>query len=316
LLAIFADTVYVAGRRETVSRNTVDAGTEEALIMIWHYRARHGSWLAVLAGVALVPAALWASDRPRGVSGFDRFNPENETIELFAGIEQGQIEARLIPRDSTRCRLLITNKTDKPLNVKFPQALAGVPVLAQGGLDQGLNLDQNRGNQHQVIGGGFPTFNQRQGRGPMQPPLMNLPGRMGPQRPQGVFSIPPERVGRVRLTTVCLEYGKREPSARIKYEIRPIEAVTDKAAVWGLCRMVGRDGISQRAAQAAAWHLASEMSWEALATLRHHHANGTSDRRFTPQEVRAGRQLADAAVEQAKRRPGQPRLERKLSSLR
>ena len=284
--------------------------------MVRHYRARCGAWLAVLAAVAFAPPFLWASDRPKGVLGFDKFNPENETVELFSGIEKRQIEVRLIPRDSTRCRLLIANKTDKPLNVRFPQAFAGVPVLAQAAFDQEFNLDQDRSNRHQAIGGGLPFNNQMQGGPQMQPPFMNVPNRMGPQRPQGLFNIPPERTGQLRLTTVCLEYGKREPRARIRYQIKPIGEVTDKAAVWELCRMVGRDGISQRAAQAAAWHLVCGMSWEALAALRLRHANGTSDPRFARPELWTGKRLAQAATKQAKQRRGQSQLESESLSQR
>ena len=54
-------------------------------------------------------------------------------MELFAGIEQQQLEVQLIPRDASQCRLLISNKTDQPLSVKLPEAFAGVPVLAQFG---------------------------------------------------------------------------------------------------------------------------------------------------------------------------------------
>ena len=130
-----------------------------------------------------------------------------------------------------------------------------------------------------------------------------------------MFNIPPERIGQLRLTTVCLEYGKREPMARIRYEIKPIAKVTDKAAVWELCRMVGRDGIPQRAAQAAAWHLGCDMSWEALAALRRRHANGTSDPRFARPELWTGKRLAHAAAKQAKQRQGQSQLEPESLSL-
>ena len=46
-------------------------------------------------------------------------------------MEKGQIAVKLIPKDSTQCRVLIENKTDKPLTVKLPETFAGVPVLAQ-----------------------------------------------------------------------------------------------------------------------------------------------------------------------------------------
>ena len=52
---------------------------------------------------------------------------------MFAAIEKGDISVKLIPKDSTESQVLIKNETDKPLNVKLPDAFAGVPVLAQQG---------------------------------------------------------------------------------------------------------------------------------------------------------------------------------------
>ena len=64
----------------------------------------------------------------------DASRAARQEVELFAGIEQQQLEVQLIPRDASQCRLLISNKTDQPLSVKLPEAFAGVPVLAQFGL--------------------------------------------------------------------------------------------------------------------------------------------------------------------------------------
>ncbi len=47
-------------------------------------------------------------------------------------MEKGDISVKVIPKDSTQCRVLIENKTDQPLSVKLPDAFAAVPVLAAG----------------------------------------------------------------------------------------------------------------------------------------------------------------------------------------
>ena len=70
------------------------------------------------------PASLSAAERsPKTPS-------HGEQIDLFAAMKQGQIDVQFIPQDENHGRLLVTNKTDKPLSVKLPDSFAGVPVLA------------------------------------------------------------------------------------------------------------------------------------------------------------------------------------------
>ena len=84
-------------------------------------------WLMATLLCAVVPAALAAGEKSKAGSP-----EETQQVEVFAAIEQGLIEVRVIPRDATQCRLLVHNKTDRPLSVELPQAFAAVPVLAQG----------------------------------------------------------------------------------------------------------------------------------------------------------------------------------------
>ena len=85
----------------------------------------------------------------------------------------------------------------------------------------------------------------------------------------GMFSIAPEKTVRQDVKTVCLEHGKREPRSFMKYELKPLEAVTGKKEVHMLCAMVGRGEVDQQAAQAAVWHYNNDMSWEELANKMH-----------------------------------------------
>ena len=52
----------------------------------------------------------------------------------------------------------------------------------------------------------------------------------------GMFNVPPEKVGQLRVATVCLEHGKGEPNEHIPYEIKPLEKVVNRPAVVELCR--------------------------------------------------------------------------------
>ena len=124
-------------------------------------------------------------------------------------------------------------------------------------------------------------------------------GGMGGMGMGGMMNIAPEVVADFKVPTVCLEHGKAEPKPKIPYEIKPIAEFTDRADVHELCAMVGSGEINQHAAQAAAWHLNNDMSWQELAAKQLRHANGTRSPYFKPQEIKAGMQMALAAKKRA-----------------
>jgi hypothetical protein len=70
--------------------------------------------------------------------------------------------------------------------------------------------------------------------------------------------------------------------------------------------MVGSGQMNQRAAQVAAWHLNNDMSFQKLAAKRLKFANGTSRPYFSPQELRAGMQVATMAMQLAEKRKQSP----------
>lgn len=259
---------------------------------------RIGAWLrpGLWAAVLLLPVALPAADRtPR------KAQPQGELVEVFSGIEKGQIEVQLIARDSDRANLLVKNKTDQPLSVVLPQTFAGVPVLAQFQVDPlGNDPLGNNPNRPQAVGLG-PGMNNVLGPGMMNlgNPNFGNPNLRGPNvRPGFWFNVAPEKVGKLKLTGVCLEYGRPNPQPRFKYQIKPIQSVTEKPEVVELCAMLGRGEISQRAAQLAAWHLNNGMSWKELAGLRDKMAVGARPT-YTRQELQAGQKAAETATKLA-----------------
>ena len=66
--------------------------------------------------------------------------------------------------------------------------------------------------------------------------------------------------------------------------------------------MVSAGKIDQRAAQAAAWHLANHMTWEQLMDKKVHHLLGGDEIYFTEAEIRAAMQLTDRAMKAAESR--------------
>jgi hypothetical protein len=209
---------------------------------------------------------------------------------MFSAMKAGDIEVKLIPKDSTESRVLITNKTDRPLNVKLPEAFAGVPVLAQMGVGgAGFGRGGGRGGRGGGRGG---TGSQGFGGG-----MGGMGGMMG-----GMFNVKPEDVGKLKVATVCLEHGKRDPRPSIPYVIKPIEEFTDKPEIRELCSMLGHGKLNQRAAQAAAWHFSDAMSWEQLAAKHGSFADGTKGFYFSPAEIQLGMQIASEATQRAKQR--------------
>ena len=238
--------------------------------------------LVVVFSLLLIPVALMAAER-RSKSTVKQ-QPQ-EAVDMFAAIKAGDLEVKMIPKNADESNLIFTNHTRQPLNVRLPEAFAGVPVLAQlgGGGFGGGGGNQGGGNQG-VGGGGGGGGGQGGGGG-------------------GFFNVPAEKVAQLKLPTVCLEHGKKEPRAGIPYEIKPIETFTSNVEVQELLKLFGQGKLSQRATQAAAWHLANEMSWEQLAAKRIEHLDGVSESYFTADEIRAAMQISDAATQQAKLRP-------------
>ncbi|MFP6647994.1 MAG: hypothetical protein VB817_00950, partial [Pirellulaceae bacterium] len=116
----------------------------------------------------------------------------------------------------------------------------------------------------------------------------------------GFFNVEPNKVRRIKVNTVCLEHGKKEPSPRVKYEIVPIEWMTNKQEVAEICKMLGTGKLSQSVAQAAAWHYSDNMSWQELGQkVGKIHFNGLTEPYFHPQEVMMGMQLANVARQRA-----------------
>jgi hypothetical protein len=261
-------------------------------------------WACGLSLAAIVALPM-ASSRAAGPSGnADEVIPPADAaapdaaasgktpLDLFDAMKSGDIEVKFIAKNSRDGQLLVKNKTDQPLTVKLPEAFAAVPVLAQaaaGGGVGGNNKSYNKSssnNQNQGLGGGGGGF----GGG-------GIGGGIGGGG--GAFDVAPEKVAKIKLETVCLEHGKKEPTAIVPYEIRPIETFTSDPKVQELCKLLGTGQLNQRAAQAAAWHLANHMTWEQLIDKKIHHLLGGDEIYFTADDIRAAMQISDRAIKLA-----------------
>ncbi len=233
-------------------------------------------WLVLFLVAALAAAVGTAADRSARLAP----DPDAQTVDMFQGMKDGDLAVKFIPKDSREARLSIENKTQKPLNVKLPDAFAGVPVLAQ----QANQNRQGNNQQQQGVGGG----GQGMGGG-------------------GMFCVPPEKIESLKVPTVCLEHGKAEPRPTTPYMIEPLESFTQAPGVSEVCQMLGQGKISQRVAQAVAWHLNNNMSWDQLAAKQVRHASGAVTPYFNLAEIRAAVQASNVAVQTAQaRKPSSP----------
>lgn len=109
----------------------------------------------------------------------------------------------------------------------------------------------------------------------------------------GMFRIEPDKSRKMKVPCVCLEHGKIDPNPRMKYKIVPIEQVNDDPRVAELCGLLGYGQVPQNTAQAAAWHLASGLSWNELMVKNRVESQYTGNIRFfNPVELRNAFQLS------------------------
>jgi hypothetical protein len=256
-------------------------------------------WSLTLA-VSLIPGWCLAAKRAitDPTSEFEGPPQEPAAIELFDAIEAGQIEVKFIPKDDKQARVRIKNKSGNPLTVQLPEAFAARPVLAQAGqfaigaLPGDANGGQNGASQN--LGS---TFNGQNN---------------GPGGRPNFFNVPADKTVDLRVTCVCLDYGKPTPRAAIPYELVRLDTVCKDASLATVLAKLDRG--NQREVQAAAWHIANGMAWQELAAVRIEHLVEPNEPFFSLRQLHRAQQLVRDATD-AVPRPQEPQPEAALLSL-
>ena len=253
--------------------------------------------VAVAACLALAaPQGTDAAEKDRKpVMKHLKYDPSLPQSGLFEAMESDKVSVRLVAKSEFEGHLLVENKTDAPLTIQMPEAFVGVQVLAQfggGGQQGGQQGGGQGGGQNQAAGGG--GGGQQGGGGGAQQ------GGGG-----GFFSIPVATVAKVPVSMVCLEHGKKSPTQRLHYTVVRPEKYTSDPRIHEICKMVGTGELDRGSAQAAAWHIANNMSWQELANKQYNHVGSPDTPYFTRDQLMAAQRIvagADTRVAELKAR--------------
>ena len=171
---------------------------------------------------------------------------EGNEAALFDAAARGQLAMRFVPASEKKGTLTLVNRTRTPLSIRMPDTMGGVPVLTQ--------------------------FLQQQ-----QPQALGLTQRVPARDGRALLPVAwkKEPVGRVvhlaagdkvdiPLQGVCLQFGNPTPNSRMRYELVPVERVTNDSRVAAALLAMADGSSEQPAVQAVAWHLANGKSWKRL----------------------------------------------------
>jgi len=274
--------------------------------------------LAVCLSIAMA-SSLSAAKRTKGAITKPKFDPKAKVVDLFEGIESGTLKVTVIPKNSKKGNVLFENMTDKPLTVNLPKGFVGQQILKQfggGGFGGGGLGGGGFGGGGMGGRGGGQSFGG--GMGGMGGMGGGLGGGMGGGQGGGgfgggnfgagggFFSIPPEKVVRLPYQSVCLEHGKAEPRPRMRYRLVKIEQYTKNPALRELIELIGTNRIDQQVAQAAAWHMSSNMSWRELASKLGRRLGGNPQRYFTRAQLMSAQKLVALSVGRSKEKKEPP----------
>lgn len=271
---------------------------------------------SLIVGVCLSLAAAAIAANPRPIKK-PTYDPKADVVELFDGIGDGSLDVSVIADNDLSVNVFFTNKTDRPLTVKLPDAVAAVQVLKQvpglagppggrNGRGSGQNgSGQNNGQQAQGVGFGFGQ--QGQGNGQGNGFNFGQQGRNNPFQGQAFFSIPAEKVVMLSEKGLCLNHGRRNPRPQLTYKLVPLDTVNDNPVLAEVIRSHTSGSIATPVAQAAAWHVANNLTWRDLESKMIDHLGRPDTPYFNRSQVDAARNLIEQAEERvAARKSSQP----------
>jgi hypothetical protein len=113
-------------------------------------------------------------------------------------------------------------------------------------------------------------------------------------RANAPFTVPAGKTLAVRANTVCLDHGLREPTPRMPYRLVALDTVSEDPRLAVILGGLANGHLTQKVAQAAAWHISSGRTWEQLAAEMIKRAGGDPDLPFFSAAELAGARRAVA----------------------
>ena len=187
-----------------------------------------------------------------------------------------------------------------------------LPILPQVGNNAGNGFFGNNGNNNQAnngangqaqsAGGILGAIGNGNGNGNGNG-FPNAPGGMNNNFPgNNFFSIPPEKTVQLDLRSVCLNHGRPNPNAGMKYRLTKVESYTTDPVLQQLLEDYS-PRTNKDVQQAVAWHLANGLSWKQLANLTEQRIPGVNVPLFTTTQLDSARELVEQAKQNAEKRP-------------
>ncbi len=256
--------------------------------------------LAALLAILFFIAELAAAFAPARSHAASPKRDAGVSMDMFDAMQNGAIEAKFVARSSEKGRIIMENKTAAAISIEIPDAFIGIPMAQMGGMGGGLLGGGGGGGGQQSVGGGGGGGRGGGGRGGG--------GRGGGGRGGGGFNIPPEAIVRVDVPLLCLDHGLKDPSSSKPYAIRPIENYVQDPALIAVVAAYANGDLPPGAAQAAAWHINSEVSWDALASkLTGTVRNINRQPYFSQDEIQAGMAIVSEARQATAGKKVEPR---------
>jgi hypothetical protein len=117
----------------------------------------------------------------------------------------------------------------------------------------------------------------------------------------GMMRVEADKAAKVKVPTVCLEHGKKDPNPRMKYKLVRLEEVNSDPRVRELCKLLANGRLPQNTAQAAAWHIANGLTWDQLASKNRVESRYSGNERwFSPLELQTALNAVNVVTVAAK----------------
>ena len=155
-------------------------------------------------------------------------------VELFAGIDAGDIEVKVFPKDAAGGNITVKNKTGKPLTIKCRRLRRRAGAAQVGRRHDG----RRHGWRRRMAADGWRRQSglRRRRMGGMGGGMGGMGGMMGGGG--GMFNVAPDKVTKIKFVSVCLDHGLKDPNPRVPYKLIPIESYAKDAAVTEVIKLM------------------------------------------------------------------------------